>query len=234
MTSARPTPPAAGAIETIKARIGPLEHRLMNAMSDYGERRGIDWLTYNPLRMRQFHRYAARDAPGAMRAFSSVFPEARSFVDVGCGSGAYGAEAIRQGHHAIGCERSRVGRLLARRQGLACVPFDLSREPPAEIDRSFDLAYTFEVAEHLPAPLGDRLVSFIAKLAPTVVFSAATPGQGGTGHVNEQPPGYWHERLASAGQRHDPDASERLRAAFASEGVEGVWLLENVNVYRRG
>lgn len=49
---------------------------------------------------------------------------------------------------------------------------------PLELDRSFDIAISLEVGEHLPEPSAETLVESLAKLAPLVLFSAAIPYQG--------------------------------------------------------
>jgi hypothetical protein len=69
------------------------------------------------------------------------------------------------------------------------LPFDLT--DPFTTDQHFDLAMSFEVAEHLPASRAAGFVASLVALAPAVLFSAAIPGQGGTGHINEQWPEYW-------------------------------------------
>lgn len=56
-----------------------------------------------------------------------------------------------------------------------------------------------EVAEHLSEAAGDHLVSELCRVAEKVVWSAAIPGQGGDGHVNEQPPFYWGARFNEHG-----------------------------------
>lgn len=63
----------------------------------------------------------------------------------------------------------------------------------------FDLALSLEVAEHLPVSRAASFVRDLCGLAPTVVFSAAIPGQGGTGHINEQWPEYWRSLFATNG-----------------------------------
>lgn len=114
----------------------------------------------------------------------------RSVVDVGCGRGAWLAEFIRHGvDDALGMDGSYV-----RREELlippACFrPADLSVEVP--IPRRFDLAVCLEVAEHLPPGCAGGLVDALTRLAPVVVFSAAVPGQGGDGHINERWPAFW-------------------------------------------
>lgn len=204
---------------------------LSGRLTSLGERLNVGWLTYNPLQMLIYHRYALREAPGVIQGFEELFPEARRYVDVGCGSGAYAAEAIRREHPTVGLEKSRAGRLLARRQGVDCRRFDLRRSLPAFDDVSFDLAYCFEVAEHLPVELGESLVDAICSLAQKVVFSAAQPGQGGTGHINEQPADYWHARFASRGFHHDLSASKAICESFERSGVWAPWLRSNTVVY---
>ena len=204
---------------------------LAGKLTALGERLGVGWLTYNPLQMLIYHRYAVHEAGGVIQGFEELFPDARRYVDVGCGSGAYAAEAIRRGHPTVGLEKSSAGRLLARRQGVDCRQFDLRRSLPELDEAPFDLAYCFEVAEHLPTELGESLVDVICGLAQRIVFSAAQPGQGGTGHINEQPADYWHARFASRGFQHDPSASEAIRESFERNGVWAPWLKSNTVVY---
>jgi hypothetical protein len=218
-----------------KSAVGAVENRLMNLLSDAGERLGADWLIYNPLRMRFFHRYAKRDAATVIASLESVAPEATTYADIGAGSGAYAAEAVHRGHPTLACERSATGRLLARRQGVVSVPFDLTKSPPASMEvANVDLAYSLEVAEHLRPEMGAALVRFICDLgAPTVVFSAAQPGQGGTGHVNEQPPVYWAEQFAARGYELDNLRTDVLRNALQRGQVTGRWLIDNAMVLTR-
>ncbi len=200
-------------------------------LSKLGEKLGWQWLIYNPMMFVHFHRKAVQSAPHISDALLEMFPAAQRMIDVGAGSGAFTAELRRRGRDAMACEYNSMGRAMARRQGVNSVPFDLSKEPPAVVPAPFDLAYCFEVAEHLPPQLGDRLVTFLAGLAPQVVFSAAYPGQGGVGHINEQPQEYWIERFVAAGAEYDAEASKLLRAKFAQHAVRAWWLARNALVF---
>lgn len=74
--------------------------------------------------------------------------------------------------------------------------------PPPE---KWDVAVCLEVAEHLTPEAGLHLIRELTRVSHAVVWSAAIPGQGGDGHVNEQWPAYWHERFTDHGWRlHDP------------------------------
>jgi hypothetical protein len=69
------------------------------------------------------------------------------------------------------------------------VVMDLAK--PQTLAERFDLAISLEVAEHLPAHAADGFVHLLCSLSNVVLFSAATPLQGGTEHLNEQWPEYW-------------------------------------------
>jgi SAM-dependent methyltransferase len=196
-----------------------------------GERLGIQWLIYNPVIMHYYHQVAVVDAPAVVAALDAVFPAARRWIDVGAGSGAFSAEAKRRGKVVVACEQSPVGRLYARFQGVDSRPFDLSREPHAQLDASFDLALCFEVAEHLPPPLGDRLVKYLVGLAPRIVFTAAHPGQGGYAHLNEQPREYWISRFYTAGAVLSPVLTDAVVTAFVERAVSASWLIDNSMVF---
>jgi SAM-dependent methyltransferase len=202
-------------------------------LSRIGERLGVQWLIYNPLLFRYFHEQAVASAGGVMRTFERVFSAAQSYADIGCGSGAFAAEALRLGKTVVACEHSPVGRRAALRQGVDCRPFDLLHDPPAQLGRAFDLAYCFEVAEHLPPALGDKLVAFVAAQSRTVVFTAAQPGQGGTGHINEQPRSHWIKRFERHGFSYRPDLTAQVAEGFQAENIPSSWLIENVAVLVR-
>lgn len=78
----------------------------------------------------------------------------------------------------------------------------------------FELAMSLEVGEHLSPNRADGFVDDLVGLADAVLWSAATPGQGGYGHINEQPHAYWAERFEDRGYA----CSNVLRRLFAGDG----------------
>ena len=114
----------------------------------------------------------------------------RSVVDVGCGEGAWLAEFQRLGvNDILGVDGDYVGRKALRIAPADFRAMDLSE--PVVLDRTFDLAISLEVAEHLDAGLAEQFVESLTRLASVVLFSAAVPFQGGVHHVNEQWPDVW-------------------------------------------
>jgi hypothetical protein len=58
---------------------------------------------------------------------------------------------------------------------------------------------SLETAEHLEPESAEAFVECLTCLSNIVLFSAAVPGQGGTGHINEQWTAYWVKLFADRG-----------------------------------
>jgi len=114
----------------------------------------------------------------------------RSVVDVGCGMGAWLASFSECGvKDVFGIDGDYVDRAQLQIDETCFTARDLTR--PLDIDRRFDLVVSLEVAEHLPESAAAPFVQSLVSLGQAVLFSAAIPYQGGTGHLNEQWPEYW-------------------------------------------
>jgi len=190
---------------------------------------GVRWLAYNPIRFYRWHLFAEDTKVSVTQSILTTFPEARSFADVGAGTGTYAAELRRRGVRAVACEKALFGRAFSYWQRLRSRSFDLTRQPPAQLPVT-DVAYCLEVGEHLPPELGDRLVDYLARF-PTVLFTAAHPGQGGDDHINEQPKEYWIERFARNGMELDRERTDRIVTAFQASDSPW-WLIDNAMVFR--
>lgn len=135
--------------------------------------------------------------PGVQSSAAALVPllvelfHPATVIDVGCGEGWFLREFEASGATTLGVDGSWV-------DGAQHV--DLTAPPYPPFDRR-DLALCLEVAEHVDAEHADDLVAWLCSLADVVVFSAAIPSQGGTGHVNEQWPRYWAEKFAGHGYK---------------------------------
>ncbi|MGD9703392.1 MAG: class I SAM-dependent methyltransferase [Acidimicrobiia bacterium] len=143
---------------------------------------------------------------GGRRAAQLVLPDViagvspTTIVDVGCGGGSWLSVAADLGVADLtGVDSAQSRRATSRFDAFNFIEADLART--LELPRSYDLAMSIEVAEHLPPERAEGFVADLTRLAPVVLFSAAYPGQGGTGHINEQWPSYWVERFAAIGYR---------------------------------
>jgi SAM-dependent methyltransferase len=141
-------------------------------------------------------------------------------VDVGCGEGWWAAAFNDAGCDAIGVDGSYVTTHVL---GDRFHPRDLGRR--LDVPRS-DLAVSMEVAEHLPPERGESFIEDLCRLAPTVLFSAALAGQGGTGHINEQPLSYWVDLFTRNGYA----VSGALRWQVWDNPAVEVWYRQNTVV----
>lgn len=111
------------------------------------------------------------------------------------------------------------------------------REPVTDLAGKFDLVMCLEVAEHIPKHQAHNalLRTLAESTGNLLVFSAAQPGQNGTGHVNLQPLSYWIEAIEK--WPYIKLSSERTAAAkkaFARIVPEGLeFLPRNLLVFAR-
>jgi SAM-dependent methyltransferase len=173
---------------------------------------------------------AARKSTGPMAATIKRIFNPRSVIDVGCGTGALLAQLKQNGLEIRGFEYSDAGIARCREKGVSVEKFDL--ESADVIEGKCDLTVSFEVAEHLPEALADNYVRVICQFSPIVIMSAATVGQGGKDHVNEQPHAYWIEKIQRRGFDYDEATSHQIRVEWAEQGV-ATWYVNNTMVFKR-
>lgn len=159
-----------------------------------------------------------------LREFCGV----ESIIDFGCGPGAWLTAARDvfklEPNHSVGVDgsyaQSRVEALGHR--FIAC---DFRKS--FVIAEHADLCICLEVAEHLPAARAGELVAALSQAAPKVMFSAAMPLQGGTGHLNEQYLDYW---ISMFGQ-HEMDVFDIFRPSCWTNSAVLPWYAQNAVVF---
>lgn len=98
---------------------------------------------------------------------------------------------------------------------------------PLHLRKNFDFAISVEVAEHINSKYSDVFVETLCNHSDVILFSAAIPMQGGTGHINEQPCSYWAKKFS----QHGYYAIDCLRPAlWNNENIE-IWYINNVILY---
>ena len=150
-----------------------------------------------------------------------------SLLDVGCGRGHLVTTAQARGVEAVGVDVSYAETTGSLRHA------DLRAR--VDLGRTFDLVLCWEVAEHLPADSADTLCDTLVRhVAPggVLLFTAATPGQGGDAHINEQPAAYWRQRLAGRGLAPDALLTASLAQAWTDQAPRTPWYGKNLQVFR--
>lgn len=165
--------------------------------------------------------HAARRIIGALPA---GLPRA-SVADIGCGTGTWLAAALELGaQSAFGIEGDWVTSAMLDDPAIVFAPQDLELRFTGP---RVDLALSLEVGEHLSPARADSFVADLIALAPAVLFSAAIPGQGGVGHLNEQWHSWWAERFAAHGYM----AHDVIRPAIWTDEAIPAWYRQNTVLY---
>jgi len=104
---------------------------------------------------------------------------------------------------------------------------------PFLLNQKFEIVSCIEVAEHLPRRSAKPLVrSLVSHSTDSILFSAAHPGQGGVGHVNERPAAYWEALFAEQGWLKSDTETEIIKLALRISHAPD-YLLTNLMLLRR-
>lgn len=172
-----------------------------------------------------------RAAGKYMRVLAELHGPFTSVLDVGAGDGYCAHVLAGKGVEAWAVELSEAV-LHYSFSDVRYVIHDL-REP-LDLEKKFDLVLCVEVAEHLPESAADTLCdTLVAHTARLLVFTAAPPGQVGSGHVNLQLPGYWTRKFVDRGMypmRAETRALKRAWAAVLGKGSQHIQ--KNLQLWR--
>jgi SAM-dependent methyltransferase len=150
----------------------------------------------------------------------------KSVIDVGCGVGGWLRAFSENGATTVrGLDGNYVDRSKLHIPSECFSEIDL--QGPLRLEGRYDLAVCLEVAEHLDPQAGGELVRALTAVAPLILFSAAVPGQGGNGHVNEQWPAYWRRLF----ERHSFRMLDVIRPMIRDERRVEWWYRQNIVMF---
>jgi hypothetical protein len=176
--------------------------------------------------------YYHKIAPGAIESAKEVAKalnlKPQSVIDIGCGLGEWSKGFPDALYVGVDKGVQRRALLFPEKNYF---DYDLNKMtgPASFTDTRYSLALCLEVAEHINASKALKLVELLCSLSDMVLFSAAIPGQGGHGHVNEQWQPYWADMFAKFGHyqaKKQPDIRD-------NDKIE-VWYKQNIVLYSKG
>lgn len=150
-------------------------------------------------------------------------------IEFGCGTGRLLYRYTERGITVYGIDASSSALEQSKLPDECLQQHDLTQ--PFSTEEKYDIALAIEILEHLPQKAADTVVDSISNAAKTVLVSAATPGQGGTHHVNEQPHAYWIEKFETRGMTYQPSTTEKIRSQLKLDDL--MWISDNLIVFKK-
>ena len=158
----------------------------------------------------------------------SYFGIPETLADVGCGEGHLIRVAARLEIQSFGIDNNLpVGE---RFENGVLERFDLTR---FQTFKKYEMVLCWEVAEHLPFDAANNFCTLLADMTERIlIFSAAQVGQGGAGHLNEQPLSYWREKLESHGLIYQQLETSFLSYVWRNIAPVAWWYGKNCQVFK--
>lgn len=152
----------------------------------------------------------------------------KSVIDVGCGIGTWLSVFKEYGvNEILGVDGDYVNREQLTIHEANFSPKNL--EQPLQLDHTYDLVISLEVAEHLSEAAAQIFVDSLSNLGNTILFSAAITAQGGQNHINEQPPKYWIQKFEEKGYQ----LFDVLRPMFWENLNVDWWYKQNMMLFTK-
>ena len=169
-------------------------------------------------------------AASAQRVLPHLFEYVRptGVIDIGCGVATWAGVCRDLGVAKVtGVDGDHVPRHLLEIPREDFIVADLARSLTG-LSRA-DLVLALEVAEHLPPERAPGFIADLTTLGDVVLFSAALPFQGGTGHLNED----WLEYWAILFRGQGFVAVDALRPAVWNDLRVCWWYRQNLMLFVR-
>jgi cyclopropane fatty-acyl-phospholipid synthase-like methyltransferase len=153
-----------------------------------------------------------------------------SVIDIGCGIGSYLESAANHGLFFFGFEISESAQKYTPEKIISHICY-MDCTTLINIGQ-VDCVISFETAEHIDPSGTDQFVdNLITATGKHLLFTAAPPGQDGTGHINLHPREFWIEQLTKR-LKYDTELTKDISANWARLGAPK-YICDNLIVCTR-
>jgi hypothetical protein len=166
----------------------------------------------------------------------TVMFEPKSVIDWGCGTGFLLERLAEQGVQKLrGIEGSEDASKFWNDTIKDVIKIQNVVQYKAK--EKYDVAVCMEVAEHIPANDSSKLVKNVTNSTSNFVWwTAAPPGQGGTGHINCRDICYWVREFESCGfvaqwEMTYEAKTQMLKIADITQAYP--WFRDNVTIFKK-
>ena len=107
---------------------------------------------------------------------------------------------------------------------------------PLLLPKKYKMITCIEVAEHIPelnAPIFLNNITNHLDDGGILVFTAASPGQEGEGHLHLKPALYWRTVFDNRGLQWKEELTNKLKIMWMTIPMPMMWLPANVQVFKK-
>jgi len=183
----------------------------------------------NKLYRDNFYSKRNSDTENSARTILSLlfsFYKPQSMVDFGCGVGTWLKTGTQLGVlDFLGIE----GEWLDKKHLVISEDSFIHQNLTSKINlpKKYDLAISLEVAEHIEEKYASLFIENLTQASDVILFSAAIPGQRGSGHVNEQWLEYWIQKF----ETHQYMPFDIIRPSVWMDSSVKTWYKQNTLVF---
>lgn len=152
----------------------------------------------------------------------------KTILDVGCGPGGNVDYCNKLGFKAFGIDGDK--NILPKKPNFQLVDYRIEN---SSFEGPFDLCWCVEFAEHIEEKYISNFVKDFQKCR-YLIFTAAPPGWGGVGHVNEQNEKYWIKTLENFNFSIDTNKTKTVRKLSLLEFDNRIRIPRKQFVQNRG
>src|SRR3990167_3302181 len=162
----------------------------------------------------------------ALLGIFALFGIPPTLLDIGSGTGAMVQFARSFGIQAVGVDQ------------IAQKPPDVRTDlaTPLDLGKQFAYVLCLETAEHIPEMYVETFVANIAHHViegGLLIFSAASPGQAGNGHVHLKGADYWRTMFWGRRLLYREDLTIKLKLAWLLIPMPMMWLASNCQIFSK-